>query len=300
MAVMSAHLVVTTDEGLTLELRLGSQAVRIGRAKDNTLRVDDRRVSRHHVEFRRREDGDIEVQDLGSYNGTLLNGRRIGRELLKPQDRLRFAGLHIQLSEHPISHETQDLSLFSSTTKELSEARAQIKQMIEEAVMLRREVGIAQDAEDRARQLRNEAQDEVERLHDIIAKLGLEKEQLAAKVEALGKELRERLATKVDPRSEQTELRLSELQKQFEKQRARIVELEEKDAGRMAGEGQLRKEIERLTEILKKRDQREVELQAAIKPALIRIAELTKELESTRIRLAQSQADLADLKDRRN
>ena len=71
----------------------------------------------------------------------------------------------------------------------LVEARSQIKQMIDEQAMLRREVGLAQESEARAKRLRDEAQDEVERLHDVIAKLGQDKESLAAKVEELGKEL---------------------------------------------------------------------------------------------------------------
>lgn len=296
MSPMSASLVIVTEDGLTLEIRLGSQPVTVGRAKDNLLRMDDRRVSRHHIVVRRCEDGSYEVKDLGSYNGTLLNGRRISQETLKPQDILRLAGLHIQLVEKEVSDDGPDLSLMSMTNQALVESRAQIKRMIEEQALLRREVGIAQEQEDRAKELRNEALDEVERLHDVIANLGRDKEHLAQKVDELGKELRERLATKIDPRSEELEAKFTEAQKQLEKQRARLVELEGKDATRLAGEAALRKEIDRLTDILKKRDQREVELQAAVKPALIRIAELTRELEATRIQLAHSQADLDDLK----
>ena len=44
--------------------------------------------------------------------------------------------------------------------------------------------------------------------------------------------------------------------------------------------------------MLKKRDQRELELQAVVKPAIMRIAELTRELEATRLELAHAHADL--------
>ena len=81
-----------------------------------------------------------------------------------------------------------------------------------------------------------------------------------------------------------------------EKQKLRIAELEERDSTRVAGEQQLKKEIDRLTEQLKKRDQRESELTQAVKPALMRIAELTRELEHTRLQLATTEADLTDLK----
>jgi transcriptional regulator with PAS, ATPase and Fis domain len=49
----------------------------IGRAPGNTIVVDDPRVSRHHVVIRVHEDGSYVVSDLGSSNGTCLNGRRV-------------------------------------------------------------------------------------------------------------------------------------------------------------------------------------------------------------------------------
>ena len=49
----------------------------IGRAPGNSVVVDDPRVSRHHVVIRVHEDGSYVVSDLGSANGTQLNGRRV-------------------------------------------------------------------------------------------------------------------------------------------------------------------------------------------------------------------------------
>jgi len=293
---MSASLVIASEEGLTLELRLGSQPITVGRAKDNTLRSEDRRLSRHHVVFRRREDSSVEVEDVGSSYGTLLNGRRIKQESLKPQDQVRCGGLHIQLIDRGDDGPQAEPSLMTSTVDSLRQSREQIAKLIEEQALLRREVGIAQEAEDRAKRLRDESLDEVERLHDIITELARAKESLTARVEELGHELRDRLSSKTDPRTEELIRQLGEAQKLAEKQKARIVELEEKDATRVSTEGPLRKDVERLTELLKKRDQRELELQAAVKPAILRIAELTRELEATRLELAHAQADLDDLK----
>ncbi|MFE4258523.1 FHA domain-containing protein [Streptomyces sp. NPDC056883] len=53
-------------------------AVRIGRAPDNDFVIDDLVVSRHHAELRARPDGRYEIADLGSHNGTYLNGARLG------------------------------------------------------------------------------------------------------------------------------------------------------------------------------------------------------------------------------
>jgi pSer/pThr/pTyr-binding forkhead associated (FHA) protein len=288
--------VIASEEGLTLELRLGSQPITVGRAKDNTLRSEDRRLSRHHVVFRRREDSSVEVEDVGSSYGTLLNGRRIKQESLKLQDQVRCGGLQIQLIERVDDGSQAEPSLMTSTVDSLKQSREQIAKLIEEQALLRREVGIAQEAEDRAKRLRDESHDEVERLHDIITELARAKESLSARVEELGRELRDRLSSKTDPRAEELTRQLGEAQKLLDKQKARIVELEEKDATRVSAEGPLRKEVERLTEVLKKRDQRELELQAAVKPAILRIAELTRELEATRLDLAHAQADLDDLK----
>ncbi|MGW1764165.1 FHA domain-containing protein [Streptomyces sp. NPDC002073] len=52
---------------------------RIGRAPDNDLVVDDLVVSRRHAELRAHPDGTYEIVDLGSHNGTFLNGAPVGR-----------------------------------------------------------------------------------------------------------------------------------------------------------------------------------------------------------------------------
>src|SRR5262245_20552843 len=49
----------------------------LGRAPGNTIVLDDPRVSRHHLVIRVREDGGYVLSDLGSANGTLVNGRRV-------------------------------------------------------------------------------------------------------------------------------------------------------------------------------------------------------------------------------
>ncbi|CAL9345215.1 ABC transporter ATP-binding_permease protein [Streptomyces sp. enrichment culture] len=58
---------------------LPARTVRIGRAADNDLVVDDLVVSRRHAELHALPDGTYEIADLGSHNGTYLNGRRVTR-----------------------------------------------------------------------------------------------------------------------------------------------------------------------------------------------------------------------------
>ncbi|WP_405500670.1 FHA domain-containing protein [Streptomyces anulatus] len=55
------------------QLALG-RVMRIGRALENELVVSDLQVSRHHAEFHATPDGRFEIRDLGSHNGTYVNG----------------------------------------------------------------------------------------------------------------------------------------------------------------------------------------------------------------------------------
>ncbi|MFE9648496.1 FHA domain-containing protein [Streptomyces sp. NPDC006365] len=70
------------------QLALG-RVMRIGRALENELVVSDLQVSRHHAEFHATPDGRYEIRDLGSHNGTYVNGMPIakgGSALLGPND----------------------------------------------------------------------------------------------------------------------------------------------------------------------------------------------------------------------
>ncbi|MGW3014058.1 FHA domain-containing protein [Streptomyces sp. NPDC001219] len=65
------------------------RVMRIGRALENELVVSDLQVSRHHAEFRATPDGRFEIRDLGSHNGTYVNGQPVtksGTALIGPND----------------------------------------------------------------------------------------------------------------------------------------------------------------------------------------------------------------------
>ncbi len=72
----SVHLVVRGPSG-TEVLNVGAgEIVTIGRAEDSTIPVDHESVSRKHAQLRL-NDGEFLVEDLGSRNGTRLNGEKI-------------------------------------------------------------------------------------------------------------------------------------------------------------------------------------------------------------------------------
>ena len=60
--------------------------LRIGRAPDNDLVLDDLLVSRYHAELRQLPDGGYEIADLGSQNGTFVNGRRVSARPIADSD----------------------------------------------------------------------------------------------------------------------------------------------------------------------------------------------------------------------
>jgi pSer/pThr/pTyr-binding forkhead associated (FHA) protein len=79
---------------------LGSTEFVIGRSLYCTLVVDDPSVSRLHASFRRAADG-CEVLDLGSSNGTFVNGVKIGDKpfAIWPSDTIVIGSLPVRLVE---------------------------------------------------------------------------------------------------------------------------------------------------------------------------------------------------------
>jgi pSer/pThr/pTyr-binding forkhead associated (FHA) protein len=72
---------------------LTASELSVGRAVDNDVVLDDPSLSRKHAKLYRRGPAEIEVEDLGSSNGTFINQRKIGRGAAHPGDTLRFGEL---------------------------------------------------------------------------------------------------------------------------------------------------------------------------------------------------------------
>ena len=72
-------------------ITLGEAQFVVGRDPTSDLVVSERAVSRHHARFEKKESGFV-VTDLGSTNGTWVNGERIASEKLNSGDRIRIGG----------------------------------------------------------------------------------------------------------------------------------------------------------------------------------------------------------------
>ena len=67
----------SVDRRPTARMPLPATAMRIGRVPDNDLVLSDLNVSRHHAELRKSAHRPYEIVDLGSHNGTFVNGQRV-------------------------------------------------------------------------------------------------------------------------------------------------------------------------------------------------------------------------------
>jgi len=92
-------LVVISDAGRTRQIPIPSSGIVLGR--DTQLGppfTTDQYVSRNHVSVQRRGDG-VEIADLGSANGTYVNGTRVHAQArLQDRDVLRIGQIELRLA----------------------------------------------------------------------------------------------------------------------------------------------------------------------------------------------------------
>ena len=85
---------VPLEGGNTIELSRDLTVV--GRKEDCDLRLDHKSISKFHCVIVRMENT-LLLRDLGSTNGTMVNGKRIRRATLKNNDRLDIANLPFKI-----------------------------------------------------------------------------------------------------------------------------------------------------------------------------------------------------------
>jgi hypothetical protein len=84
-----ARLREVHPDGTEREIDIDGAALTIGRAGDNQLVLDDARVSRHHARLQARG-GTLVFTDIGSTNGSRVNGVRVGEIVLGEGDRIEI------------------------------------------------------------------------------------------------------------------------------------------------------------------------------------------------------------------
>lgn len=91
-----ARLVLLSEglTGRTYELKV--EKTTVGRVSDNALEIAESSVSSHHAELILKGN-ELLVRDLGSTNGTFINGEKITEGVLKPGQILRVGMVEMRL-----------------------------------------------------------------------------------------------------------------------------------------------------------------------------------------------------------
>ncbi|MHC4959682.1 MAG: sigma 54-interacting transcriptional regulator [Planctomycetota bacterium] len=119
--------------------------VTVGRDDDNDLTLDDSKLSRQHCRIVRTKDG-IALEDLGSSNGTYLNGHRTSHALLAAGDTVLIgvSSMHIEWEENlpkgrrRTPREVEDLERENARLKNMLELLKAVASERDEEALLRR------------------------------------------------------------------------------------------------------------------------------------------------------------------
>ena len=90
---MGFQLVVVQGRSASTALKIGAGVMTVGRQQDCQLRIASSQVSRKHCQIFEKK-GLLLVKDLGSFNGTLVNGKKIAdQRVLEPGDQLTIGSV---------------------------------------------------------------------------------------------------------------------------------------------------------------------------------------------------------------
>lgn len=97
-----ALLRITEPGGRQRSVALDGRTMRIGRAAECEIALDDPQVSRQHARVQSRN-GVLLLADVGSTNGTRVNGQRIREVALGVGDRIEVGGTELLVAAEPRS-----------------------------------------------------------------------------------------------------------------------------------------------------------------------------------------------------
>lgn len=112
--MLHLRIISGPSKGRTVSLDQAHLPLTIGRDPENRIALEHNAISRFHCRIHA-ESGAYYVEDLGSTNGTYLNGRRVEKENLSPGDELIVANVGMVIEAKSVSihvtHEPMDLSV---------------------------------------------------------------------------------------------------------------------------------------------------------------------------------------------
>ena len=119
------YLSIVAGERAGMRVELGQKPVVIGRVPPADLVIDDSQISRKHCRVSLVLD-EVYVADLGSSNGTMVDGKRISTGLLP-------AGARLQIGGHVIEHEfrsRKEVEASKELDRDLENARRYVHSLI--------------------------------------------------------------------------------------------------------------------------------------------------------------------------
>jgi pSer/pThr/pTyr-binding forkhead associated (FHA) protein len=125
MSACYGKLVLINPNGPCQEFVLSKSNVSMGRNITNDVVLNDGRVSRNHARLECSPAGVI-LSDMGSSNGTRLNGMTVERATLKPGDTISLGGQQIK---YKVEDPSEDVGITKIDTQ------AQLDQSIEAEVL---------------------------------------------------------------------------------------------------------------------------------------------------------------------
>ena len=109
---MNVNLVLFKKSGESKNFTLPSAVTVVGRRQDCDLCVPLMVVSRRHCELNQ-DQGQLRLRDLGSRNGTFVNGRRVEETQLNPGDEIQIGPVKfgVQINGEPTELKVSDSAI---------------------------------------------------------------------------------------------------------------------------------------------------------------------------------------------
>ena len=125
MDINYGKLILQNPNGPAQEFNLAKATISLGRANTNDIILNDGRISRSHARLEYSSTG-VNLIDLGSSNGTRLNGVQIERATLKPGDTISMAS---QQLKYEVEDPSEDVGLT------MIDSQAQLDQTMNQEIL---------------------------------------------------------------------------------------------------------------------------------------------------------------------
>lgn len=115
--VVHPHLIVLYPQNQFAQIPLERGTIVLGRRQDADIRFEDELVSRRHCALSF-DGGSVTVEDLGSTNGTFVDGNFVHKQILDSDNRLQIGKMVLKVAYKDPSEEAFSRELYEAATKD--------------------------------------------------------------------------------------------------------------------------------------------------------------------------------------